>query len=45
VSKYFIAFQTVCTIIPTILFIAGVFAGIATGISGVRARRRRRVLA
>jgi len=45
VSKYFIAFQTVCTIIPTILFIAGVFAGIATGIAGIRSRRRRRVLA
>lgn len=44
-TKYFIAFQTVCTIIPTILFIAGVFAGIATGIGGIKSRRRRRALA
>jgi len=44
-TKYFIAFQTVCTIIPTILFLSGVFAGIATGLGGLRARRRRRALA
>ena len=45
VSKYFIAFQTVCTIVPTILFIAGVFAGIATGVGGIRAKRKRKALA
>jgi len=44
-TKYFIAFQTVCTIIPTILFLAGVFAGIATGVGGIRARKRRKALA
>lgn len=44
-TKYFIAFQTVCTIIPTILFIAGIFAGVATGVGGIRARRRRKALA
>ena len=44
-SKYFIAFQTVCTIVPTILFIAGVFAGVATGVGGYKSRKRRRALA
>lgn len=44
-AKYFIAFQTVCTILPTILFLAGVFAGVATGVGGYRSRRRRRALA
>lgn len=43
-SKYFIAFQTVCTILPTILFIAGVFAGVATGVGGYKARRKRKAL-
>lgn len=45
VSKYFIAFQTICTIMPTILFLAGVFAGIATAVGGARARQRSRQLA
>jgi len=44
-TKYFIAFQTVCTIIPTILFLAGVFAGVVTGVGGYRARKRRKALA
>lgn len=44
-SKYFIAFQTMCTIMPTILFLAGIFAGVATGVGGYRARKRRKALA
>ena len=44
-TQYFIAFQTVCTIVPTILFIAGVFAGVATGIGGARARKKGKKLA
>lgn len=44
-TKYFIAFQTICTIMPTILFLAGIFAGIATGVGGLRARKSRRALA
>ncbi len=44
-AKYFIAFQTICTILPTILFLAGVFAGVATGVGGYKARRSRRALA
>ena len=36
------AFQTVTQIAPAILFLAGIFSGVATGASGVRARSRRR---
>jgi hypothetical protein len=35
-TKYFIAFQTVCTIIPTILFLSGIFAGVGTSIGGAK---------
>jgi len=40
-----IAFTTVCQILPTILLLAGVFAGGATALSGYRARGKRRSLA
>ncbi len=38
------AFTTVIGITPTILFLAGIFASISTGVSGVRARRHARRL-
>lgn len=37
-----IAFGTVSTIVPTILFLGGIFAGIGTAVSGYRARRKKR---
>jgi hypothetical protein len=43
-ADYFIAFQTICTILPTILFLAGIFAGVATGVGGIRSRKRRKAL-
>ncbi len=36
----YIAFKTVVSILPTILFIGGIFAGTSTAVSGYRARRR-----
>jgi len=36
------AFGTVVTIAPVVLFLAGIFGGVATGVSGYRARRRGR---
>ena len=36
-----IALRTVSSIMPTILFLGGIFAGVATSVSGVRSRRRR----
>jgi len=36
----YIAFQTVASILPTILFISGIFAGTTTAVSGYRARRK-----
>ena len=36
-----IALRTVSSIMPTILFLGGIFAGVATTVSGVRSRRRR----
>lgn len=44
VSSEYTAFQTVCTIFPTVLFLMGIFAGGATAVSGYRARKRRRAL-
>ncbi len=41
----YIAFDTVLTIVPTILFLGGIFAGIGTSVGGARARSRRRALA
>ena len=37
-----VAFGTVVTIVPTILFLGGIFAGIGTASSGIRTRRRSR---
>ena len=39
-----IAFGTVISIAPTVLFLGGIFAGTATAASGYRSRRRRRSL-
>ncbi len=39
VSAY-TAFTTVVGISPTVLFLAGIFASVSTGVSGIRARRR-----
>jgi len=36
------AFATVVGIAPTVLFLAGIFSGVTTAVSGYRARRRRR---
>ena len=35
-TKYFVAFQTVVTIIPGILFLSGIFAGIGTAVGGAK---------
>lgn len=43
-ASTFTAFTTVVSISAVPLFLAGVFSGIATGISGYRARRRRRII-
>lgn len=39
-----IAFGTVVSILPTILFLCGIFAGSSTAVSGYRARSRRKAL-
>jgi len=39
-----IAFGTVMSIAPTVLFLGGIFAGTATAVSGYRARKSRRAL-
>lgn len=39
-----IAFGTVVTVMPTVLFIGGIFAGVGTAVSGYRSRRKRRAL-
>ncbi len=44
VSSQYTAFQTVCTIVPTILFLTGIFAGVATTVSGARARKGKKSL-
>lgn len=41
----FIALETVVQIAPTILLLAGVFAGVMTGVSGVRNRKSKGMLA
>ena len=40
----YIAFGTVISIAPTVLFLGGIFAGGSTAVGGYRARRRRRAL-
>ena len=40
-TSVWIALRTVSSIMPTILFLGGIFAGVATSVSGVRSRRRR----
>ena len=40
-NTVWIAFGTVITILPTVLFLAGLFAGGATAAGGIRARRAR----
>ena len=39
-----VAFGTVLSISPTVLFLGGIFAGGSTAVGGYRARRRRRAL-
>lgn len=41
-ASEYTAFQTVVAIAPTVLFLGGIFGGVATAVSGVRSRRRRR---
>jgi len=41
----YIAFETILTIIPTLLFIGGIFAGVATTVGGYRSRRKKKALA
>jgi len=43
-ASTFTAFTTIVSISAVPLFLAGVFSGIATGVSGYRARRRRRLI-
>ncbi len=43
-ASYFTAFTTVVAIAPTILFLAGIFAGGATVASGIRSRKSRKAL-
>lgn len=38
----YIAFETVLTIVPTILFLGGIFAGIGTTVSGAKSYRKKR---
>jgi hypothetical protein len=45
VGSDYIAFDTVLTILPTVLFLGGIFAGIGTAVGGNRARKSRKVLA
>ena len=40
-ASEYTAFTTVVAIGPTVLFLGGIFGGVATTVSGVRARRRR----
>jgi len=40
-AALFTAFTTVVAIAPTVLFLAGIFGGVATATSGYRSRRRR----
>ncbi len=39
-----IAFGVTLTIMPTVLFLGGIFAGVGTGVGGFKARRSRRAL-
>lgn len=41
-ASEYTAFQTVVQIAPTVIFLGGIFGGVATAVSGVRARRRSR---
>lgn len=41
----YIAFDTCLTIAPTILFLGGIFAGVATSVGGFRARKKKGLLA
>ena len=41
-ASEYTAFQTVVAIGPTVLFLAGIFGGVQTSVSGIRARRGRR---
>lgn len=44
VGSDYIAFDTVLTIVPTVLFLGGIFAGISTSVGGWRSRKRRGAL-
>lgn len=41
-ASSFTAFTTVVSIAPTVLFLSGIFAGGATAVGGIKARRKRR---
>ncbi len=41
-ASNYTAFTTVVGLSPTVLFLAGIFAAVGTGVSGIRARRRSR---
>lgn len=43
-ASQYTAFQTVVSIMPTILFLGGIFAGTATTVSGYKARKNRKSL-
>ena len=45
VAGDYIAFGTVVTIAPTVLFLAGIFAGAATAVSGYKSRQSKGALA
>ena len=41
-ASAFTAFTTVVAIAPTVLFLAGIFGGVATGVSGAKAQKKKK---
>ena len=43
-TSVWIALRTVSSIMPTVLFLGGIFAGVATTVGGIRARKRSKAM-